>query len=180
MRIGVTLSLGLTLAFTAAATFTTAQSTQPRCSGEDWRRFEQLYARAQDAFQRGDAGPIKALWSHADDVTLFGALGGHERGWAAIGSRLSQVARMNTSGAHKGDDVLATIVGADLAVMVRIEHIPNSGAGAGVGAVTHLRVTHAARCESGGWRIVNRHADPLVENQVPKPGLGRYPGPISN
>jgi hypothetical protein len=67
---------------------------------EDWRRFEQQYASAQDAFQRGDAEPIKALWSHADDVTLFGALGGHERGWAAIGSRLLQVARMNTSGAH--------------------------------------------------------------------------------
>ena len=101
--------------------------------------FRKQYTTAQDAFQRGDAEPIKALWSHADDVTLFGALGGHERGWAAIGSRLSQVARMNTSGAHKGDDVLTTIVGADLALMVRIEHIPNSGAGAGVGAVTHLR-----------------------------------------
>jgi hypothetical protein len=52
--------------------------------------------------------------------------------------------------------------------MVRIEHIPNSGTGAGVRAVTHLCVTHAARCESDGWRIVNRHADPLVENLVPK------------
>jgi ketosteroid isomerase-like protein len=168
MRIQRPLWLGLTLALTTTATSTTAQSTPPRCSVDDWRRFEQEYTAAQDAFQRGAAEPIKALWSHADDVTLFGALGGHERGWAAIGSRLSQVARMNTSGAHKGDDVLTTIVGADLALMVRIEHIPNSGAGAGVGAVTHLRVTHAARCESGGWRIVNRHADPLVENQVPK------------
>ena len=167
MRIQVTLWLGLTLAFTAAATFTTAQSP-PRCSGEDWRRFEKQYASAQNAFQRGDVEPIKALWSHADDVTLFGALGGHERGWAAIGSRLSQVARMNTIGEHKAADVIATIVGTDLALMVRIEHIPNSGAGAGVGAVTHLRVTHTARCESVGWRIVNRHADPLVENQVPE------------
>ena len=164
----MTLWLGLTVAVTAAATSTTAQPAPRQCSLDDWRRFEQQYASAQDAFQRGDAEPIKALWSHADDVTLFGALGGHERGWAAIGSRLSQVARMNRSGAHRDDDVLTTIVGADLALMVRIEHIPNGGAGAGAGAVTHLRVTHAARCESGGWRIVSRHADPLVENQVPK------------
>jgi hypothetical protein len=142
------LCAGLAVAFTAGATFTTAQSTAPRCSTEDWRRFEQQYARAQDAFQRGDAEPIKALWSHADDVTLFGALGGHERGWAATGSRLSQVARMNTKGAHEDDDVLTTIVGVDLALMVRIEHIPNSGAGAGVGAITHLRVTHAARARA--------------------------------
>jgi hypothetical protein len=42
---------------------------------DEWRRFEQQYASAQDAFQRGDAEPIKALWSHADDVTLFGTLG---------------------------------------------------------------------------------------------------------
>lgn len=150
-------------------TSTTTQSTPPRCSLEDWRRFEQQYASAQDAFQRGDAEPIKALWSHADDVTLMGALGGHERGWAAIGSRLSLVARMNKlGGSHEGDEVLTTIVGADLALMVRIEHIPNSGAGSGAGVVTHLRVTHTARCENGGWRIVNRHADPLVENQIPR------------
>ena len=110
---------------------------------------------------------FKRWMPYAEATLIAGALGGHERGWAAIGSRLSQVARMNTSGAHKGDEVLATIVGTDLALMVRIEHIPNSGAGAGVGAVTHLRVTHAARCENGSWRIVNRHADPLVENQVP-------------
>ncbi len=159
---------GLTLALTTAATSATAQSTPPRCSMEDWRRFEQQYATAQNAFQRGNAEPIMALWSHADDVTLFGALGGHLRGWAAVASRLSEVARMNTIGEHKAPDVVATIVGTDLALMVRIEHIPNSGAGAGLGAVTHLRVTHTARCEAGGWRIVNRHADPLVEYQVPK------------
>ena len=168
MRIQTPLWLGLTLSLTTAATFTTAQSTPTRCTVEDWRRFEQQYVSAQNAFQREDAEPIKTLWSHADDVTLFGALGGHERGWAAIGSRLSQVARMNTGGAHQGADVLATIVGTDLALMVRIEHIADSGAGAGAGAITHLRVTHSVRCESGGWRIVNRHADPLVENQVPK------------
>jgi len=51
------------------------------------------YASAQDAFQRGDAEPIKALWSHAEDVTLFGALGGHERGWAAIASRACRKSR---------------------------------------------------------------------------------------
>lgn len=156
-----------TQALTTGVTFTTAQPP-PRCSADDWRHFEQQYASAQDSFQRGDAEPIKALWSHAEDVTLFGALGGHERGWAAIGSRLSQVARMNSSGEHKGDEVLTTIVRSDLALMVRIEHIPNSGAGAGAGAVTHLRVTHAARCEGGAWRIVNRHADHLVDNQVQK------------
>ena len=165
LRIQVAHLLALAFSLSGSVTFAAAQS--PQCSVEDWRRFEQEYASAQDAFQRGDAEPVKALWSHADDVTLFGALGGHERGWAAIGSRLSQVARLNASGAHKGDEVIATIVGADMALMVRIEHIPDSGAGAGMGAVTHLRVTHAARCESGGWRIVNRHADPLVENRVP-------------
>ena len=29
----------------------------------------------------GDAGPIKAVWSHADDVTSMGPVGGMQVGW---------------------------------------------------------------------------------------------------
>ena len=32
----------------------------------------------------GDAGPIKAVWAHADDGTSMGPVGGMEVGWAQI------------------------------------------------------------------------------------------------
>jgi ketosteroid isomerase-like protein len=173
--------VGADVRVTAAATFTTAQPAPPRCSMDDWRRLEQQDASAQDAFQRGDAEPIMALWPHAEDVTLFGALAATNAAGPPLGAACRQAARMNRSGAcaAQGRRCPHNNCGADLALIIRIEHIPNSGAGAGVGAVTHLRVTHAARCESGGWRIVNRHADPLVENQVPKGLIPRPSGEVA-
>ena len=56
-------------------------------------------AEAEEAFVvRGDAGPRMELWSRRDPVTLFGAIGMCESGWAAlsttfpwVASRFSQV-----------------------------------------------------------------------------------------
>jgi hypothetical protein len=130
---------------------------------EAWRRVER-HMRVQDAFPRGG----NALWSRADRVELFEALGCHERGWTAIGSRPSQVARPNTTGVHERDDAVSNIVGTDIALMVRIEHIPNSVAGGGIGAVAHLRAVHAERCVSISSRVINADpADPLVEDNAP-------------
>jgi hypothetical protein len=50
----------------------------------DWDRF---ISRCQDALgdlAEGRPEPFKALWSHADDVVIMGAFGGHERGWETV------------------------------------------------------------------------------------------------
>jgi len=43
---------------------------------------------AQRAFAGGDAEGVKLLYSHQDDVTVFGGFGRFERGWAEVGPRL--------------------------------------------------------------------------------------------
>jgi hypothetical protein len=58
----------------------------------DWDRF---IARCQDALGdqvEGRPEPFKALWSHADDVVIMGAFGGHERGWEQVSARLDWAA----------------------------------------------------------------------------------------
>jgi hypothetical protein len=45
-------------------------------------------AAAAAAFVRGNAEPLKALFSHRDDVTILGAFGGFEQGWDLVGPRL--------------------------------------------------------------------------------------------
>ena len=32
----------------------------------------------------GDAAPMKAIWSHADDVTYMGPVGGMQVGWSQV------------------------------------------------------------------------------------------------
>jgi len=46
-------------------------------------------AAAAAAFVRGNAEPLKALFSHRDDVTILGAFGGFEQGWDLVGPRLA-------------------------------------------------------------------------------------------
>src|SRR6476660_1600572 len=136
------------------------------CGKEAWNKFVPDLVTAQSAFVRGDPAQMKALWSHADDVTLMGAWGGHERGWAAVGARLDWVSKSNTGGQGTYDyKEVASIVGSDLALFVQIEHIatPNIDGG----ATKHLRVTHVMRCESASWRVVSRHADTLMETTPP-------------
>lgn len=99
----------------------------------------------------------------------MGALGGHERGWDAVGSRLTRISR-TTNGTHDNDEVVTRVVGADVAMWVQLEHITQRNADSSVRSRNHLRVTHVARCEEGSWRIVHRHADFLMEeSQVPRP-----------
>ena len=45
-------------------------------------------AAASSTFLTGDPEPFKALWSHADDVTIFGGYGRSRRGWAEVARRL--------------------------------------------------------------------------------------------
>ena len=52
---------------------------------------EEMFA-ALPPFGHGDAAPYAALWSHGDDVTIFGAFGAYERGWAAVSARLAWAA----------------------------------------------------------------------------------------
>ena len=89
------------------------------CGKEAWNKFVPDLVTAQSAFVRGDPAQMKALWSHADDVTLMGAWGGHERGWAAVGARLDWVSKSNTGGQGTYDyKEVASIVGSDLALFV--------------------------------------------------------------
>jgi hypothetical protein len=131
------------------------------CRPESFDLFNKELIAAQNAFQLGNAEPLKALWSHAEDVTLMGAYGGHERGWDLVGARLSRVAGMNAKSGHD-DKVLSRVIGSNMAVVVQLEHIVTPDA-----PPSDLRVTHVARCEGSSWRVVHRHADPLVETKMP-------------
>ena len=47
----------------------------------DWDGFTKQLLDALRRFVQGDAGPYKSLWSHRDDVTIFGGWGAYEQGW---------------------------------------------------------------------------------------------------
>ena len=123
---------------------------------------------AQLELQNGRAEAFKALWSHADDITLSGGFGGSvEKGWEQISRRLDWVVAQFSKGTHT-HEVIASNVSGDLGYVVQIEHIRFHVPGQTKESTRDYRVTMIFRRESDGWRIIHRHADSQMMKQAPK------------
>jgi ketosteroid isomerase-like protein len=109
------------------------------------------------ALHNGDAGLRKAMWSHHDPVTLFGAVRSGS-GWDELGQLFDWLESQFSKGSYQYE-VLAAGASGDLAYIVGIEHTAVSVGGAEPEAY-ELRVTTICRRENGDWKIVHRHADP--------------------
>jgi predicted dienelactone hydrolase len=59
-------------------------------------------------------------------------------------------------------DLVATYLAENLAVVVEVEHGETRLGGADALSPAALRVTSVYRLESGAWKLVHRHADPIT------------------
>jgi ketosteroid isomerase-like protein len=119
-------------------------------------------------FVNGDATLWKANASHGDDVTIMGAWGAYESGWISAAARYDwAAARFTDSGAAPTFEYLASGVSGDLAYTVAIERSVARVAGEESPAAMALRVTHIFRREGETWKMIHRHADPLIDKATP-------------
>lgn len=123
---------------------------------------------AQLELQNGRPAAYKALWSHADDVTLSGGFGGTiEKGWAQISRRLDWVGTQFSKGSNTIERLVANESG-DLGYVVQIEHLSYYVPGQAQESRRDYRVTMVFRRESGAWRIIHRQADSQMTKQPPQ------------
>ncbi len=124
-----------------------------------FRRATGQFYDALNAMFTGDLAPMKALWSHADDVTYMGPGGGLQVGWKAVEKILEGHAAMKLGGKVHPEDMHVT-VGEDVAVM----HSVQSGELMNVDGKPRklsLRATSVFRKEGGAWKMVGHHTDLL-------------------
>jgi uncharacterized protein (TIGR02246 family) len=131
-----------------------------------WERFRDDVRQAVAAIVAGDPGPYTRCWTSREDATLLGAFGGVVRGRREIATRLAAVADRYTDGRYTRMEVLAEAAVGDLAYLVHLERIESVDEDRRP-VVRERRVTHVARREEDGWRLVHQHSDPLVEAQLP-------------
>jgi ketosteroid isomerase-like protein len=124
------------------------------------------------AIAGGDVRAIKALYSHADDVTAFYGWGGYEKGWAEVGRRWDWAARQFQGGEVSYRN-LTTVVTPRLAYTTDIETFRVRLAGRAEPVEWTNRVTHVFRLEDGEWRLVHRHGNRLEPQHEPGDGVGR-------
>lgn len=129
--------------------------------------FMEKLEAAEHEFAQGRPVAFKALWSHADDVTLCGGFGGRvERGWENVAARLDWASSKYSDGTRSAEKITGRI-GADFAYVVQTELIRFRVAGRTDQSIQKLRVTMVFRREADGWRIVHRHADSQSRAELP-------------
>ena len=126
---------------------------------------------ADTALHDGDAGPRKAMWSHHDPVTLFGAARTGS-GWEDLRQVFDWLGSQFSNGSYEYE-VLAAGASGDLGYIVGIEHSSVSIAGAEPEAY-ELRVTTICRRENGEWKVVHRHADPTPDSDAARRQVSRF------
>ena len=129
---------------------------------DDFHQTLQQVRTANQHFLAGDPAPYKACWSHADDVTIFGGWGAHEKGWEQVGPRLDWAAARFLEG-QRAIELLSMGMSGDLAYTVWIEKGETRVVGSDELRPSGLRVTHIFRREEGTWKIIHRHADAIME-----------------
>ena len=136
---------------------------------------EQLIERervAWRAFVRGDPQPSKDLFSHSDDVILANPWGPPARGWARVEATLEAAAERFREGELSSFEDLARFETDDLVVIFEIEQGRAKVGRSEDFASFALRVTTTYRLEDGDWKIVLRHADPIMAEKPSDAGLG--------
>lgn len=124
--------------------------------------FVEQYHQALDAFFRGDPEPAKKLYSHQEDASLANPFGPVAVGWEKVEETMERAASNYRDGGATGFETLATYVTPDLAYLVEVERFEAKVGGEEEMASGALRVTSVLRPESGAWKILHRHADPII------------------
>ena len=161
------------LAATAAAASLLAsvvlsQVLTPLTTHAGLRKFVPRFEAGVNDFINGDPRLWKQNASQHEDATIMGAWGAYEKGWREAGPRYDwAAARFRPSGAKVQIEYLASGVSGDLAYTIAIERSNALIVDQRERTPMALRVTHLFRKENGEWKLLHRHADPLVGKTAP-------------
>ena len=116
------------------------------------------FYEALNAMLRGDAEPMLAVWSHADDITYMSPFGELLTGWPATRASWIAQAEARLGGVVRGEELhhlaagtLGFAVGFERGE-VQVEARPTP---------VDIRATSMFRLEDGEWRMIGHHTDPL-------------------
>lgn len=107
----------------------------------------------------GDAAPMKAVWSHADDVTYMGPSGAMQVGWAQVEPYWDKQAARKLGGKVVVADLHLT---ASPQLAVANYHEQGENIIDGKPQPVLIRTTTTFRKENGQWKVIGHHTDTLA------------------
>ena len=130
------------------------------------------YHKAVNAFLGGNAEPAKLMYSHREDVTLATPFGGITVGWKNVSEAIDNQVTLFKEGSQISTELIAKYESAELATIMVMEHSQTKFGGREEMSPIDLRVTTTFRLEDGEWKLVSRHADPIISSNPDGPLRG--------
>ncbi len=125
----------------------------------------QEYHRALVDFFEGNPTTVIEFFSHSKDASLGNPFGGFALGWEEIAKRVRLANTYYKDGRSVTFENVSKYVTKDLGYIVDIENCEAKIGGRQEISQVNLRVTSIFRREDTGWKLIHRHADPLVPIQ---------------
>ncbi len=95
-------------------------------------------------------------------ATFFGPMGGYRQGAQEVWSQYEHDARSFESGAENQLEILHMAASDGLAYWVGFQRATAHVRGKAEAIPFNLRVTELFRREGDSWKLIHRHADPLI------------------
>jgi ketosteroid isomerase-like protein len=123
------------------------------------------FQQAGNEFHKGHSEPMLKMISRRDDVSVANPLGPAVRGWHKVVETVERAASNYREGEPVVYENIVKVVSSDMAFIVENEVSRAKVGGSQDFATVALRATVIFRKEEGVWKIVHRHADPIVSNR---------------
>lgn len=125
-----------------------------------------VFNAAQHHYLNGNPGPVHAVFSRRDDVTLCNPVGPPCRGPENVDRAAAEPSSHFSDGQVSGIDEISRFVTDELGYVVRVERGQSHIDGSSAPIPYALRVTMIFRREDDTWKVAHRHADPIT---APRP-----------
>jgi ketosteroid isomerase-like protein len=128
----------------------------------DFEQFMQQRDEAARAYVRGDATPLGRIVARAGDATFYAPRGGYVQGADAVCATYEQDATAFAPDGESSFEILQMAARDGLAYWVGFQRATVHMRGRMDAVPFNLRVTEVFRREGDDWKLVHRHADPLI------------------
>ena len=134
----------------------------------DFEQFMQQRQQASRAYMNSDASLFRKIIARQSPITFFRPQGGAYEGAEAVSSFELLPAALE----HSSDDqfeILHMAASDRLAYWVGFQRSTTHLRGRAEAVLFDLRVTELFRREGDTWKLIHRHADPLISEPAAKP-----------